>query len=532
MTADASYRFLDRTAQAGLDFRQYCGGDRRYFIEQVAAGAALIDVFGDGRLGVYFPQPTAFGGEHMPPDAGQRLYLNDGRGKFTLAPNAFGGKQTDYGIAAAVGDYNNDGLPDLYVCCYGRNVLYRNNGDGTFTDVTERAGMALGGFSTGAVWFDYDGDGLLDLYVLRYCWWWPESDVDCRGPHGEPGACLPTTYPAARNALFHNNGDGTFTDVTERAGVASETRRSLGVVAADFDGDGRIDLFVANDLGPNSLFRNRGDGTFEDVAMQSGVAFGMRGNAQANMGVAVGDFDEDGDLDILVTTFQSEPDTLYRNEGGYFVDATAQAGLSEVTLPYLGFGTGFIDCANQGRLDLFIANGHVSPSAHLLDGTPNSKEANLLIANDGRGHFRVDKGVLPTTDVRVHRGACFGDLDNDGKIDILVTATDDRPTYLHNECVSGNWLMLRLIDRHGCATPVGTSCTAYFGGLKRLRPVIGGGSYAGSSDYRVHFGLGDAKRVDRIEIRWISGQRQTLEGIDVNQILIVREPHAVESGTA
>ena len=268
-------------------------------------------------------------------------------------------------------------------------------------------------------------------------------------------------------------------------------RRSLGAAAADFNQDGHLDLFVACDLGYNLLYQNRGDGTFEEVAAQSNVTSSPIGKVQANMGVAVGDYDGDGDLDILVTTFADEPFTLYRNEGGYYTDATVEAGIFQPTLPFLGFGCGFVDTRNQGVLDLFFADGHVSPYTTPKAPDCGYKQRNLLLLNDGKGHFSEDKPALPPDDIRVHRGACFGDINNDGRVDILVTAGDDRPTLLRNDSAAGNWLLLRLTNKHGCATPVGTRCVATVGGKKLLRVVLGGGSYGGDSDMRVHFGLGD-----------------------------------------
>lgn len=521
--------FTDITQAAGLDFRQLnCGCGLRYFVEEVTAGASLLDANGDGYPDIYFAQPKPLGAcvTKFPAPLHQRLYLNDRQGHFKLSPHAFD-TESAYGIGSAVGDYDNDGHEDLYVACYGRNTLYHNRGDGTFEDVTRKAGVAAGGMSTGAVWFDYDGDGYLDLYVMRYSRWSVATDIACYTDDGRRDVCLPTTYPAEKNILYHNNGDGTFTDVTARSGLEHEPRRSLGAVAADFDGDGKLDLFVANDMSPNYLYLNRGGGKFEDVAMQRNVAFGYLGRAQANMGVAVGDYDEDGDLDVLVTTFDGEPYTLYRNDGAYFTDVSVETGIAQSTIPSLGFGTGFFDACNSGALDLFFANGHVYQFSHQRSHRHEYKQHNqLLMSQSGGAKFVPDDKALPASDVRVHRGACFGDINNDGRVDILVTANDDRPTLLRNDSQAGNWLQLKLVDKHGCATPVGTKCIATFGGHKRMRVVLGGGSYAGSSDYRVHFGLGAAPQVDRLVIHWMSGLVQVLNNVGANRILTVREGQA------
>ncbi|MEP6754578.1 MAG: CRTAC1 family protein [Chthonomonadales bacterium] len=525
----AGAKFTDITVQANLDFRQRNGTcERRYFIEQVAAGAVMFDANGDGHLDIYFPQPKPIGTckKNYKEPLHHRLYINDGKGNFTLKPNAFGGVETDYGIAAAVGDYDNDGHPDLYVCCYGKNKLFKNRGDGTFEDVTEKSGLAMGGFSTGAVWFDYDNDGHLDLFVCQYCEWSVDSDRDCFGKDGKPDVCSPTFYKPAFNALFHNNGDGTFTNVTATSGVGKVPQRSLGVAAADFHGEGRLDLFVGNDMGQNFLYRNMGKGVFEEVGAEEGVAYArMNMHAQANMGVAVGDYNEDGFLDVLVTTFSGEPYTLYKNEGGKgFTDVSQDAGTAEPTIPFLGFGCGFLDTRNLGRLDLMFANGHVNPYIHEMDPQFELKQRNQLLLNDGNGKFTEDLMALPADDVRVHRGMCVGDINNDGRLDVLYTAADDRPTLLRNDTPNaGNWLMLKLTDKHGCCTPVGTKCVATIGGKKKLRVLLGGGSYGGDSDSRIHFGLGAATTIEKLEITWLSGKKQVLDNVKANQILPIKE---------
>ncbi len=518
--------FIDASKKAGLDFTQSNAGcGQRYFVEEVMSGAAVFDANGDGFLDIYFPQPKPLARckAKVKEPLHHRLYINDGKGNFTLKADAFGGVETDAGICAAVGDYNNDGHPDLYVTCYGKNSLFRNRGDATFEDVTEEAGVGLTGFSTGAVWFDYDGDGFLDLFVCRYCEYDIAHDNPCKTPEGLPDVCGPRYYLPSANVLYHNNGDGTFTDVTHKAGIDLERQRSLGVAAADFDMDGRLDLFIANDLGPNFLYHNSGDGTFKNIAMQSGVTYGINGASQANMGVAVGDYDEDGDLDVLVTTFTNQPNTLYRNDGGYFTDVSAEAGIAQPTIAFLGFGAGFFDVRNLGQLDVFFANGHVSPYVGRDNNRFSYKERNQLFLNNGTGKFVETPQALPSADIEVHKGACFGDFTNNGKIDILVTVADGRPVLLRNDSPPANYLLVRLINVHGCVTPIGTRCVAMFEGRKRMRVVLGGGSYGGESDHRVHFGLGNAARVDSLEIHWLSGKTQVLTNIAANQILTVHE---------
>ncbi|HEY0074205.1 MAG TPA: CRTAC1 family protein, partial [Abditibacteriaceae bacterium] len=300
--------------------------------------------------------------------------------------------------------------------------------------------------------------------------------------------------------------------------------RGLGVATFDVNTDGRVDLFVSNDLSPNYLFINQGNGKFRDMAMPMDAAYGLSGDPLANMGIAVGDYNDDAHADVLVTEFQRQGYVLYRNNGGMdFTNVSGTTGVFKATLPFLAFGTGFVDTRNNGSLDLFFANGHVSPNAKYQDPTTSFKQRNQLMLNDGKGQFTDVPAVLPKDDIRVHRGASFGDYDNDGRIDILVTAADDRPTLLHNQSTAGNWLILELTNKQGCATPIGTRCVATINGQKKMRLMLGGGSYASESDHRVHFGLGNADKVEKLEIQWLSGHKQTLENIEANQILSLRE---------
>jgi len=525
-TVASNARFADQTDGAGLSFVQsHAGCGLVYFIEQMASGACVVDANGDGFPDLYFPQPKPIGAcvGKVKGDFRQHLFINDRRGHFDLAPNAFHGVETDYGMAAAAGDYDNDGHQDLYVCCAGKNKLFHNRGDGTFEDVTDRAGVGVTGFSTGAVWFDYDNDGKMDLYVLRYAKWSVDIDQPCYTSTHERDTCKPTTYPAATNVLFHNNGDGTFTDVTKKAGAAPALRRSLSAAAVDLDNDGYLDLFVANDLAQNYLLHNNRNGTFTDVSMEQNTAFGLTGVAQANMGIAVGDYNGSGRMSIAITTFANEPFTLYRNDGDYFTDVSGTTGISQATMPFLGFGTCFLDARNLGTLDLFFANGHVSRYSERDNPQWKWRERNLLLLNDGTGRFADAPDALPKQDIKVHRGTCFLDYNNDGKMDLLVTAANDRPTLLRNETAGGNWLLVKLTNKYGCDTPVGAKCIATIAGRKLTRAVLGGGGYGGNSDYRVHFGLGKAESVGRLEIHWLGGGVQVLDNVKANQVLSVRQ---------
>lgn len=530
-------RFSDITHAAGLDFAQSNGNcGKRYFAEHSPAGCALFDADGDGNVDIYFPQPQPLGDCQSDAPLQAHLFANDGHGHFKAVPNAGGLTTPDSAIGCSVGDYNNDGKLDVFVTCLGRSHLFRNDGHFHFTDVTDKAGVGKTGYATSAAWLDYDHDGYLDLFVCNYVRWTPQDDAHC--PAGVGNAldyCTPTTYPPGANVLYHNNGHGTFTDVTAQAGVASH-ERALGVATLDFNGDGWLDIFVTDDVGPNRLYRNNKNGTFTDVATLTGVAYGESGVPLANMGIAVGDLDGDGKPDLAVTTFGNEPYSVFHNEGQYFTDQSTTSGIGPATLLYLGFGTAAFDADNDGDLDLFFANGHVSPFIKHHYSNQTYKQPNQLFLNDGHGHFTEAKGALPTDDVRVHRGLAVGDIDNDGRLDVLVTSNNDRPTLLRNitpatkQGSTPHWLQLILTDRRGCASPIGARVTVTAGQQRQTHIMYGGGSYASQSDYRMHFGLGTAQRAAQIVIQWPSGTKQVLTNIRANQRLSVREPALRNTG--
>jgi enediyne biosynthesis protein E4 len=516
-------RFTNITKEAGVDFRHSHGGcGEHYFVEQVASGVALFDANGDGHLDLYFPQPKPIGVCKFPEPLRQRIYLGDGKGGFRLDPQAFGGRDTDYAIGASAADYDNDSDLDLYVTCWGRSTLFQNDGKGHFKDVTERAGVGHSGFSTSSAWFDYDNDGHLDLYVANYAHYLLEDNVTCWGPNHVKDVCTPTTYPPAPNVLYHSNGDGTFTEVTAKANALIADRRSLGLAAADYDLDGRIDLFVANDLSPNSLLHNKGNGTFEDVGMQQNVAFGADGHAQANMGLAVADYDRDGDQDVVVSVFSNEPYTLYRNQGAYFTDESQASNIGPLTLLPLAFGTCFFEADNDGFADLFFANGHVSPTISQKYSNMNFPQRNSLLLNDGKGWYLDASAALPREDYQVHRGAAYGDIDHDGDLDLIVTANDGHPTLLRNDSPPAPSLRVRLVNARGNVSPIGATCVVETSGGKQTAVVLGGGSYASQSEYTLHFGLGKDARADRVSVKWPSGMKQTVEA-PAGRELVVRE---------
>lgn len=517
-------RFTDVTVASGIDFRQRHGGcGKAYFVEQTGAGAALFDADGDGDLDLYFPQPTWLPGCRGEP-LRARLYMNDGKGHFTLNPDAGGAWCADYGIGAAAGDYDEDGRLDLWVSCYGRSHLFHNEGRGRFRDVTSSSRIERRGYSTSAAWLDYNGDGRLDLFVCGYVQFSPSTEVRCPAPDGRPDYCTPQAFSPGRSALYRNNGDGTFTDVTQAAGVGTPGGRALGVLAVDFDADGKTDLFVANDNSSNMLFHNLGNGRFGEEAMIRGVAYGGAGKAQANMGLACADFDGNGTPDVLVTTFSNEPKTLYRNDGaGNFTDVSIGAGLAGPTLLPLGFGTALLDADQDGHADLFIANGHVEQYIQQKMASLTFAQANQLLRNDGHGAFVCVPAALPPDDVRVHRGLAAGDLDGDGDLDLTVTCLDERPVVLRNDSVGGHWLTLDLRSRAGSSSVIGAKVRITADGRTQTGWVVGGGSYLSQSDYAVHFGLGRAARVEMVEITWPDGKTRTLQDLPANQRLTVRQ---------
>ncbi|HUL16905.1 MAG TPA: CRTAC1 family protein, partial [Terriglobales bacterium] len=438
----------------------------------------------------------------------------------------------------AVGDYDNDGWPDIYVSNFGKNRLYHNNHDGTFTDVAEKAGVQLGGWSTGATWGDYDRDGYLDLFVPGYAKFDPDHPpIAGQRPipanscqyRGVTNFCGPLGLEGEKDHLFHNNGDGTFTDVSVKAGV-SEKYDSYGFasVFVDVDDDGWVDLAVANDSVPNFLYRNKHDGTFEDVSYTSGFAVDGDGRPHSSMGLAIGDYNRDGRLDFYVTAFSDDYNVLYRNDGDLmFSDEASKAGLAEPSIPFLGWGTGFIDYDNDGLLDLFIVNGHVYPSVDHHDWGTTYAERPLLFRNLDGQHFREVPAATGSglADVISGRGAAFGDLFNDGHMDVVINNMDAPPTLLRDVVHNGNhWVTLKLVG--GPKSPrdaIGTKVFLTAGGVRQRADVYSGGSYASSSDQRVHFGLGASTKIDKTEILWPDGAKEEFSLPAVDRIYTVIE---------
>jgi hypothetical protein len=531
--------FADRTLAAGLSFKTTYGAREKstYILETTGTGVAFLDYNGDGYLDIFLANGTTLEGLSQGEKPRCALYRNNGDGTFTDVTVQAGVARTGWGQGVAVADYNNDGWPDIYLTFFGENVLFKNNGDGTFTDVTAAAGVAAGGWSTGAAFADYDNDGYLDLYVARYVDFdlktasLPGSRPNCFY-HGFPVMCGPRGLPGGRDILYHNNRDGTFTDVTVAAGDLDKSRyRGLGVVWGDYDNDGWPDLFVANDAHPNLLYHNNHNGTFSEVAFAAGVAFDDDGRERAGMGTDFGDYNNDGWLDLVVTNFYGEPHSLYLNQGnGTFLETTWPSGVGEVTVPYLGWGTGFVDLDNDGWKDLFFIHGHVYPEvdAHHLD--ERYAQRNLVFRNRGDGTFAdvTAAAGAAMAQKRVGRGAAFGDYDNDGRVDVVISNVNDGVVLLHNESPpDNNWLTMKLVGHRSNRDGIGARITAQLGATKLMHEIHGGGSYLSQSDLRAHFGLGKAEVVPSVEIRWPSGTIDRLDRVRANQILVVEEGRGV-----
>jgi enediyne biosynthesis protein E4 len=558
--------FTEVTRDAGLSGFRFVSGipAKDYIIEAPGAGSAFVDFDNDGWLDIYLVNGSTFEalrGKARAPQAS--LYRNNKNGTFTDVTEKAGVTNERWGQGVCAGDFDNDGWTDLYVTNFGANRLYRNNRNGSFNDIAEKAGVSFSGtqrWSSGCAFGDYDGDGWLDLFVAGYV----SLDINNLPPSASGGAsdgvqakndtqkdggmgaaysagmgackyrgqrvmCGPRGLKGEVDHLFRNNGNGTFTDVSVKAGVADKRGAyGFGVAWFDFDDDGKLDLSVANDSTPSFLYRNQGDGTFEDVSYLSGVAVNENGREQAGMGIAIGDYNGDGRDDIHRTNFSDDTNVLYHNDGGgSFTETTFQAGLGEVTLPFLGWGTNFFDYDHDGWLDLLVVNGHVYPAVDATDWGTSYKQRLLLFRNL-KGKF-IEMGssageALYTP--RAARGSSVGDFDNDGDLDILLNNMDDAPTLLRNDGgnKSGHWLSIALIG--GLKTPrdaIGTTVFCTANGRRQRGEVASGRSYNSQSDLRVHFGLGGATRVEKLEVRWANGKTETYEIKSVDRVVVIEQ---------
>jgi len=540
-SVDLGISFLNVARESGLNAKTIFGGEHKnkYLLETTGCGVAFYDYDNDGWLDIFLVNGTRLEGFPAGSEPTSHLFRNNRDGTFTDVTLKAGVAHSGWGQGCCVGDYDNDGWDDLFVSYFGKNILYHNNGDGTFTDVGQKAGVAGNGkrWNTGCAFVDYDRDGKLDLFVANYI------DMDlATAPVPESGPCLyksvmvacgPPGLQGGKNILYHNNGDGTFTDVSEAAGILSANGTyGLGVLTADFDNDGWPDIYVADDSTASALYQNKKNGKFQDIAIEAGCALSPDGKPQAGMGVSAADYDMDGNLDIVKTNFAGDTPSLYHNQGGAnFEDTTFTAGLGAHT-QFLGWGCGFFDMDNDGWPDILICNGHVYPEVEQLKTEAGYAQRKLLYQNLHNGHFAdvSFQAGLGISEPSPSRGAAFGDFDNDGDIDIVVNTVNDYPQLLRCDSkLAHNWIKVRTIGTKSNRSGIGArvTCVTQTPGEskphRQIDEVRSGGGYFSQNDLRVHFGLGKAEKVDLLEIRWPSGQVDTLKDIKANQVIYVKE---------
>lgn len=529
--AGAPIRFTDVASPAGLTLRNIAGSATKdYILESNGNGAAFFDFDNDRDMDVLLVNGSTLeqleaGGSPM-----VALYRNDGAGRFTDVTAAVGLTQRGWGSGVCIADYDNDGFDDVYVTAYGPNVLLRNAGGKRFTATWQAADP---GWSTGCAFGDYDRDGYVDLYVANYMRFDPAKIP----PRGTPACrfmniatyCGPRPLPGEPDRLYRNTGKGAFADVTAAAGVSEPGHYGFGVLFSDLDDDGWLDIYVANDSTPNLFFHNRGDGRFSEQALIAGLAVTADGREQAGMGVDAGDYDGDGRLDIVKTNFSQDYTSLFRNEGnGLFEDASFRSGLAATLGPYLGWGIGLVDLDNDGLLDLFIANGHVYPDVERT-GTSTYRQRNQVFRNTGRGRMRHVTAEVggPLLAEKSSRGAAFGDFDDDGDEDVLVSVLDDVPILLRNDTRGGHWIAVSLTGTSSNRSAIGARVTIEAGGRRQVAEVRSGGSYLSHNDMRVHFGLGDATVVDRLTIRWPLGRLESVQALGADRFYSAVEGEGV-----
>ena len=542
---DLGVTFVNVGRESGLNAKTLYGSEHRnkYLLETTGCGVAFYDYDNDGWLDIFLVNGTRLEGFPAGGEPTNHLFKNNRDGTFTDVTEKAGLVHSGWGQGVCIGDYDNDGFDDLFVTYFGKNVLYHNNGNGTFTDVTEKAGVAGDGkrWNTGCAFVDYDRDGYLDLFVANYI------DLDLKtAPVPESGPCLykgvmvacgPPGLIGGKNILYHNRGNGTFTDVSEKSGILKANGTyGLGVLTADLDNDGWPDIYVANDSTASALYQNKKNGTFRDIALEAGCALSADGKPQAGMGISAADYDLDGNLDLVKTNFAGDTPSLYRNLGGAnFEDATFQGGLGKHT-QYLGWGCGFFDMENDGWADILICNGHVYPEVEQLKTEAGYPQRKLLYKNLRNGRFDdVSDDAGPGISVPVAaRGCAFGDFDNDGDLDVVVNTVNDFPQLLRCDSTTGsNWIKIKTIgtksNRSGigarlrCVTRPPEEKNAH----SQIDEVRSGGGYFSQNDLRVHFGIGKAEKVELVEIRWPSGQLDTLKDIKPNQVIFVKEGEGI-----
>lgn len=519
--------FTDVTESAGITFKHISSPEKKYIVESMSGGVALLDYDNDGYEDIYFVNSLTVDLVKSKGKTKSALYRNNVDGTFTDVTDKAGVGDVGWGMGVAVGDYNNDGFDDLYVTCVGANRLFKNNGNGTFTDVTRTAGVGDPRWSAAASFVDYDNDGKLDLFVANYI----NFDFNNLPEFGKgrlcqykgiPVQCGPRGLPGVGDSLYHNNGDGTFTDVSKKAGVSDpDGYYGMGVICSDFDDDGWVDIFVANDSTPNFLYHNNGDGTFKEIGFQSGTAVNENGSEQGSMGVTLGDYNHDGKLDLFVTNFDDDYNTLYRCDGpNSFTDVSYAAKLAAVSLPYVGWGTKFFDYDNDGWVDLFVANGHVYPQLQTFH------QRNLIHKNNRDGTFSeiAEQLGAPFKEKRAGRGVAFGDLDNDGDVDIVVNNLDGAPQILRNDGGNtNNSVLIKLVGVKSNRDGIGARVKVVAGDLVQLDEVRSGESYISQNDLRLHFGLEKRTKINLIEIRWPGGVTDKVSNANVNKIVTIKE---------
>jgi hypothetical protein len=535
--ADAPAWFVDVAGRAGITFQHVNGASpERHLHEIMSGGGLLLDIDNDGWLDVFVVDGGSLTDPAVAARARHRLFRNRGNGTFEDRTASSGIAVRGYGMGACSADVDNDGFPDLYVTGVGGNALYRNAGGTSFVDITGAAGVGVATFSTSCAFGDVDRDGDVDLFVVNYVDARLDNNIFCGdAPKRMRIYCHPLNFKPLANVLYRNNGNGTFTDVSRDSGVGAHRGNGLGVVMGDVDEDGWIDVFVANDTTPNFLFRNDGQGRFSEVGLRSGVALASDGRARAGMGTDLGDVDGDGDLDLFVTNHELETHTLYRNLGkGLFSEATAQAGLGTATLPFVGFGTALLDHDNDGDIDIGIVNGHVVNIPTLVRPGATLAQRKLLFVNDGRGRMReIGRLAGPGfAEERVGRTLVAGDIDNDGDLDFLVTNNGGAAELLRNELAApGRSVSLRLIGTASNRSAVGARIRGVANGRVVLREVKGGSSYLGQNDLRQHIGLGASARLEKVEIRWPNGTVETIADVAAGQQVTVTEGKGVTART-
>ncbi|MHB8973111.1 MAG: CRTAC1 family protein [Pirellulaceae bacterium] len=516
------------SGETGITFRHTDGSSgRRYIMETVSAGLALFDYDGDGWIDIYFVNGAPLQGTQTTETPRNALYRNEGGWKFRDVTDQAGVGDTGFGLGVTIADYDQDGYPDIYISNFGPNVLYHNQGDGTFSVATATAGVAAGNtVGAGVAFLDIDADGDLDLYAANYVKFTYETNVE-RTIDGFPEYAGPKSYPHEPDHLFRNNSDGTFSDISREAGIAELASSGMGMVCADYDRDGDTDIFVLNDVAGNFLLRNDGAGKFENVAVEAGFAYNLNGHELGAMGLDCGDYDNDGWLDFFMTSYSGELPVLFRNLGdGYFEDVTLLSGAGAGSLPHVNWGTGFVDFDNDGDLDLFIAQGHLQDNLELYSDTYTYKARNTLLMNNGPGSFtdvskQAGDGLLPK---QSSRGAAFDDLDNDGDVDAVIVNSREPSTILRNDSHTGHhWIQIELRGVLGNRDGVGAQVTVVAGDLSQVQEVHSGRSYQSHFGSRLSFGLGPRDRVDRMEVRWLGGATQVFRDVSSDQRWLILE---------